>query len=45
MSPKPASEADRFIRRPACGGYFDVRDLQVIERAGPPPHPVGDQLR
>ena len=34
VEPKPASEAGFFMRCPACGGYFDTRDLaQVIAAA------------
>ena len=44
VSPKPASEADCFIRCPACVGWIDIRDLgQIMEPAGPLPHPVQDQ--
>jgi hypothetical protein len=38
------SDAEHFHRCPACGGYFDIRDLaQVIEHAGPLPHPLTDR--
>ena len=41
---EPPAEAEHFLRCPVCGGYFDLRDLaQVIERAGPLPHPAQDQ--
>jgi hypothetical protein len=44
ISPKPASEADCFIRCPGCGGLIDIRDLaQVFEHAGPLPHPAMDR--
>jgi hypothetical protein len=40
----PATEADYFVRCPDCGGYIDIRDLaQVVEHAGPLPHPTGDK--
>ena len=40
----PTSEADHFIRRPACGGWIDCRDLgQVFQHEGPLPHPAQDQ--
>jgi hypothetical protein len=40
----PASEAEHFIRCPACGGWIDYRDLaQVFEHKGPLPHPPQDQ--
>jgi hypothetical protein len=39
----PTSEADHFIRCPACGGWIDCRDLaQVSEHEGPLPHPAQD---
>ena len=37
----PASEAEHFVRCPACGGWMDCRDLaQVFEHEGPLPHPA-----
>ena len=37
---EPKSEADHYMRSPACGGYFDMRDFgQVFEHDGPLPHP------
>ena len=40
----PASEAEHFIRCPACDGWIDCRDLgQVFEHEGPLPHPAQDQ--
>jgi hypothetical protein len=40
----PASEAEHFIRCPACNGWIDCRDLgQAFEHEGPLPHPVQDQ--
>ena len=43
VSPKPASEAEHFIRCHDCGGVIDVRDLaQVMEHMGPLPHPAQD---
>ena len=40
----PASEAEHFIRCPACNGWIDCRDLaQVFEHEGPLPHPAQDQ--
>ena len=42
----PTSEADHFIRRPACGGWIDCRDLgQVFQHEGPLPHPAQDQSK
>ena len=42
----PASEADHFIKCPACGGWIDCRDLgQVFEHEGSLPHPAQDQLQ
>ena len=36
----PKSDAEHFIRCPACGGWIDCRDLgQVFEHEGPSPHP------
>jgi hypothetical protein len=44
VSPKPTTEVDCFIRCPDCGGLIGIRDLpQVMEHAGPLPHPVGDR--
>jgi hypothetical protein len=44
VSPKPTSEAEHYLRCPACGGLFDIRDLaQVMDHAGPLPHPAGDR--
>ena len=41
---EPESEADHYMRCPACGGYFDMRDLgQVLEHEGPLPHPAQDK--
>jgi hypothetical protein len=38
--PQPQSEADHFVRCPACGGWIDCRDLgQVFEYEAPLPHP------
>jgi hypothetical protein len=32
---KPESDADHFMKCPACGGWFDMRDLgQVLEHGG-----------
>lgn len=43
---EPEDEADHFIKCPACGGYFDARDLaQVLEHAGPLPHPEQDGVQ
>ena len=40
----PASEAEHFIRCPACDGWIDCRDLaQVFEHEGALPHPAQDQ--
>ena len=40
----PADEAERFMQCPACGGYFDMRDLaQVFDHNGPMPHPAHDK--
>jgi len=37
----PESEAEHFIRCPACGGWIDCRDLAcVFEHEGPLPHPA-----
>jgi hypothetical protein len=42
--PKPSGEAEHFLRCPACGGWFDIRDLaQVVAHAGPLPHPPADR--
>jgi hypothetical protein len=38
------SDAEHFIRCPACGGWIDCRDLaQVFEHERPLPHPAQDQ--
>jgi hypothetical protein len=40
----PKSEAEHFIRCPACGGWIDCRDLgQVLEHEGRLPHSAQDQ--
>jgi hypothetical protein len=39
-------EAEHYFRCPACGGYFDARDLGWIEdHEGPLPHPASDQAQ
>ena len=39
-----ADEAEHFMKCPACGGVFDMRDLgQVFEHDGPLPHPSRDE--
>ena len=41
---KPLSEAERFWKCEACGGYFDMFDLgAVLEHEEELPHPAGDQ--
>ena len=41
---QPKSEGEHFMKCPACGGYFDMRDLaQVFQHDGPLPHPVEDK--
>jgi hypothetical protein len=41
---KGVTEADHFLKCPACGGWIDVRDLaQVFEHPGPLPHPAQDR--
>ena len=46
VGPKPAKEAEHFLRCTNCGGYFDIRDLgQVFDHVGPLPHPVRDQTQ
>jgi hypothetical protein len=38
---QPKSDAEHFIRCPACGGWIDCRDLAcVFEHEGPLPHPA-----
>jgi Zn-finger nucleic acid-binding protein len=38
------SDAEHFIRCPACRGWIDCRDLgQVFEHEGPLPHPAQDR--
>jgi Zn-finger nucleic acid-binding protein len=40
----PASEAEHFIKCPACGGWIDRRDLgHVLDHEGPLPHPAQDR--
>ena len=40
----PHNETEHYMKCPACGGYFDMRDLaQVFEHDGPLPHPSQDQ--
>jgi len=42
----PLTEADRFWKCPACGGYFDVLDLgAVLDHEAKLPHPVGDRVQ
>jgi hypothetical protein len=39
-------EEMHYFRCPACGGYFDMRDLGWIEdHEGPLPHPACDQTQ
>jgi hypothetical protein len=41
---KVTTEAEHYLRCPACGGLIDIRNLaQVIEHAGPLPHPPTDR--
>jgi hypothetical protein len=41
---EPSNEAEHFMSRPACGGWFDMRDLgQVFDHDGLLPHPAGDK--
>jgi len=41
---EPKSEADHFMQCPACGGWFDMRDLgQALQHVGPLPHPAQDK--
>src|SRR5262245_14300815 len=41
-----ATEAEHFLKCPACGGYVDIRDLaQVFEHEGPLPHPGQDGVQ
>jgi len=41
---EPKDEAEHFMLCPDCNGLFDCRDLgQVLEHAGPLPHPSQDQ--
>jgi hypothetical protein len=44
---KPApDESEHFERCPACGGWIDLRNLgQVLDHAGPLPHPTDDRLQ
>jgi len=38
------NEREHFERCPACGAWIDLRDLgQVLDHAGPLPHPSEDQ--
>lgn len=40
------TETDHFMKCPACGGYFDMRDLgAVFAHDGPLPHPVEDKVQ
>jgi hypothetical protein len=42
--PIDAAEAENFMKCPACGGVFDMRDLgAALPHHGPLPHPVGDK--
>ena len=41
---QPKDETEHFIQCPACDGWIDMRDLgQVVEHAGPLPHPSQDR--
>jgi hypothetical protein len=43
---RQVSEAEQFFRCPACGGYFDARDLAWIEdHEGPLPRPACDGVQ
>jgi hypothetical protein len=45
-SEAPESEAEHFIRCPACDGWIDCRDLgHVFEHEGPLPHPAQDRVQ
>ena len=40
----PTTEAEHYLRCPACGGMIDCRDLaQAIAHNGPLPYPKQDQ--
>jgi len=40
----PLTEATRFWKCEACGGYFDMLDYaSVLDHEGELPHPAGDQ--
>jgi hypothetical protein len=40
----PASIAEHFIKCPACGGWYDCRDLgAVFDHLAPLPHPAADK--
>jgi uncharacterized protein (DUF3820 family) len=40
----PKDEAEHFMKCPACGGWFDRRDLgEVFDHVGPLPHPAEDK--
>jgi hypothetical protein len=40
----PLTEAERFKRCSACGGYIDILDLSwARDHEGPLPHPVQDR--
>jgi hypothetical protein len=40
------AEAEHYFRCPACGGYFDMRDLSWVEdHEGPLPHPAQDGIQ
>jgi hypothetical protein len=44
VADQPKTDAEHFIRCPACGGWIDYRDLgHVLDHEGPLPHPAQDQ--
>jgi hypothetical protein len=45
-STRPLTEAERFKRCAACGGFIDILDLAwVRDHEGPLPHPAQDRAQ
>jgi hypothetical protein len=40
---QPVDEAEHFHKCEACGGWFDMRDLAVLDHEEPLPHCSEDQ--
>ena len=46
QAPRRSTRPSIFLKRDACGGWFDIRDLgAVLDHEGPLPHPACDQAQ